>query len=91
MLHGIINEQGNCLDVRDDFFRKNTIFSHVFFKSLASDALILATIVMADYTPMDLCYICYKYIVIVFITYILMQIILKYIEIQIENNIVSFV
>ena len=27
MLHGIINEQGNCLDVRDDFLR---IFLHTF-------------------------------------------------------------
>ena len=27
MLHGIINEQGNCLDVRDDISEeKNTIF-----------------------------------------------------------------
>ena len=26
MLHGIINEQGNCLDVRDDISEKNTVF-----------------------------------------------------------------
>ena len=30
MLHGIINEQGNCLDVRDDISAKNEYFSHVF-------------------------------------------------------------
>ena len=26
MLHGIINEQGNCLDVRDDISEKMNIF-----------------------------------------------------------------
>ena len=30
MLHGIINEQGNCLDVRDNISEKNEYFSHVF-------------------------------------------------------------
>ena len=29
MLHGIINEQGNCIDVTDDISEKNTIF-HIF-------------------------------------------------------------
>ena len=26
MLHGIMNEQGNCLEVRDEISEKNTIF-----------------------------------------------------------------
>ena len=30
MLHGIINEHGKCLDVRDDMSEKNEYFSHVF-------------------------------------------------------------
>ena len=49
MLHGIINVQGTCLDVRDAF-QKNTIFYilHMFsYKSLASGALILGIIVIA--------------------------------------------
>ena len=29
MLHGIMNEQGNVLEVRDDISEKNTIF-HMF-------------------------------------------------------------
>ena len=64
MLHSMINEQGNCLDVRDDISEKNTIFDifHMFSdKSLASDALILGIIVIATNTPMDLCYRCYIY------------------------------
>ena len=41
MLHGIINEQGNCLDVRDDISGKMNIF-HIFsYEFLASGALIL--------------------------------------------------
>ena len=62
MLHGIINQQGNCLAVRDDISEKNTIFdiSHMFsYKSLASCALILGIIVIATKKPMDLCYRCY--------------------------------
>ena len=43
------------------FYKKNTIFSHVSYKSLASGALILGSIVNADKMPMDLCYRCYKY------------------------------
>ena len=27
MLHGIMNEQENCLEVRDDISEKNTIFT----------------------------------------------------------------
>ena len=30
MLHGIINKQGNCHDVRDDTTENNEYFSHVF-------------------------------------------------------------
>ena len=30
MLHGLINEQGNRLDARDDISEKNEYFSHVF-------------------------------------------------------------
>ena len=46
MLHGIINEQGNCLDVRDDISEKN--YFHIFSnKSLASGALILGIIAIA--------------------------------------------
>ena len=51
------------------------------YKTLASDALILGIIVIADNKPTDLFYMLYK----LFITYFLMHIILKYIEIQIEN------
>ena len=60
MLHGIINEQGNYLDVRDGISEKNTIFHMFSYKSLASGALILGVIVIADMKPMDLCYRCYK-------------------------------
>ena len=27
MLHGVINEQGNCLDVRDEFSEKMKMFT----------------------------------------------------------------
>ena len=33
MLYGIINEQGNCLDIRDDISEKNTIFHMFSYKS----------------------------------------------------------
>ena len=61
MLHDIINEQGNCLDVRDDISEKILFltFSHVFYNSLASGALILGIIVIATNKPMNLCYRCY--------------------------------
>ena len=60
MLHGITNEQGNCMDVRDDTSEK-ILFFHMFsYKSPASDALILGIIVIADNKPIDLCYRCYK-------------------------------
>ena len=62
MLHGIINEQGNCLDVRDDISEKNIIFDifHMFpYKSLASGATIIGIIVIAINMPMDFCYRCY--------------------------------
>ena len=58
MLHGIINEQGKCLDIRSDISEKNTIFQ-VSYKSLASGALILGIIDIANNKPMDLCYRCY--------------------------------
>ena len=55
MLHGIMNEQGNCLGSK----RKNTIF-HMFSNlTLASGALFLVIIVIADNKPMELCYRCY--------------------------------
>ena len=36
-------------------FQKNTVF----YQSLASDALVLVIIVIADNKPMELCYLCY--------------------------------
>ena len=54
MLHGIKNEQGHCLYVRDDIADKNKYFSHVSYKSPASGALILGIIIIADNKPMDL-------------------------------------
>ena len=58
--HGIINEQGNWLDVRDDISEKNTIF-HIFsYKILTSGAFIVEIIVIADNKPINLCYRCYK-------------------------------
>ena len=56
------------------------IFHIFFYKSLASGALILEIMIIADNKPMDFCYVCY------FFTYFLIRSILKYIEIQIENN-----
>ena len=65
------------------FFSEKILFLHMFSNiSLVSSALIFAIIVIADNKPMDLCYRCYKY----FIIYILMRIMLKYIEIQVEIN-----
>ena len=60
MLHDMIKEQGNCLDVRDDCSGKMNVFHMFSFKFLASGALILGIIVIADNKPMDLCYRCYK-------------------------------
>ena len=61
MLHDIINEQENCLDVRDDISEKKWIFFTGFHKnSLASGALTLEIIVIADNKPMHLCSRCYK-------------------------------
>ena len=71
------NKQGNCLDVRDDIAEKK-VFPMFSYKVLASSALIQGIIVIADNKS------------IYFITYILMLIILKYIEIQIENNSFTF-
>ena len=48
MLHGIIYEQGNCLDVNDDISEKMNIFHMFSYKSLCSGALILGIIVIAD-------------------------------------------
>ena len=64
MLHGIINEQGNCLDVKDVTSEKKTIFDifHMFsHKSLASGALILGVTVISTNKSMDLCNRCYIY------------------------------
>ena len=57
MLHDIINEQGNGLDVRDDIAYYFYMFS---YKPLAPDALILGITVIADNMLMHLCYRCYK-------------------------------
>ena len=54
MLHGIKNEQGNCLDVRDDISENDIIFDifHMFsYKSIASVAIILGIIVIAINMP----------------------------------------
>ena len=62
MLYGIINEQGNCLDARDDISEKYTIFEKVYmfsYKSLAPGALILEIIVIATNKIIDLSYRCY--------------------------------
>ena len=58
MLHGIIKVQGNCLE--EIIFQKQTIFYMFSFKSLASGALIIGIIVIADNKPMELCNIWYK-------------------------------
>ena len=56
MLHGIINEQGNCLDVRADISEKRNNIFHMFtYKSLASRILIVGILVIADKKPMALC------------------------------------
>ena len=60
MLHVIINEQENCLDVREDISYKNEHFCMFSSKSLASGALIIGIIVIADNKLMDLCYRYYK-------------------------------
>ena len=78
MLPGIMNEKGNCLDVRDDISEKNAI-RHM-YESLASGAFILGIVVIVDSKSMDLCYRCYNNI---FNTYFLMCIILTYKEILI--------
>ena len=49
MLHGMINEQGHCLDVREDISERKWIFYMFSSKSLVSGALILETIFIADY------------------------------------------
>ena len=48
MPHGIINEQGNCLDVRYAILGKTTIFHMLPYKYLVSGALILGIIVNVD-------------------------------------------
>ena len=60
MIHGIIHEQGNCLDVRDDISEKMIIFHSFSNKYLVSCAFFLESIVIADNKPMDFCYRCYK-------------------------------
>ena len=54
MLPGIINENGNCLDVRDDISEKNAI-RHT-YESLASGAFVLGIVVIDDSKSMGLCY-----------------------------------
>ena len=51
----MINEQGYCFDVRDDI-------SHISYKYVASGALTLELIVIADKKPIDFCFMCYKYL-----------------------------
>ena len=46
------------LEVRDDI-SKNTIFHMFSYLTLASGALFLVIIVIADIKPMELCYRCY--------------------------------
>ena len=66
------------LEVRDDISEK-ILFFHIFsYYFLASGALVLVSTVIADNKPMELCYRCY---IIFLITYFLMPIILKYIDI----------
>ena len=60
MLHGIINEQGHWLDVRDAISEKKNIFRMFCYKSLASGALILGINSLLIIKLMDLCYRCYK-------------------------------
>ena len=61
-------------------FQKKYYFSHVFLLlSLASGALVLVITVIADNKPTELCY--RMLYIIFFITYFLMPIILKYIDI----------
>ena len=62
MLLGMINEQGNCLDVRDHISEKNNIFDIFYLficRSVASGALVLRIMGIATNKPMDLCYRCY--------------------------------
>ena len=53
MLHGIINEQENCLHVRYYISEKKklTIFHMFSYKSITSGALILEIIVIAETSP----------------------------------------
>ena len=60
MIPGIIHEQGNCLDIRDDISANVIIFHRFSNKFLVSCALISESIVIADNKPMDFCYRCYK-------------------------------
>ena len=52
MLHGIINEHGNCLNVTYGISEKY-YFNMFSFKSLACGVLILGLIFIADKKPMD--------------------------------------
>ena len=47
------------LEVRDDISEKKTIFQMFSYLTLASGALFLVIIVIADNKPMELCYRCY--------------------------------
>ena len=58
--------------------QKSTVFHMFSYKSLAFGALVLVITVIADNKPMELCYLCY---ITFLITYFLMPIILKYIDI----------
>ena len=70
------------LEVRDDISEKY-YFSHVFLLISSLWCLSLSITAIADNKLMELCYMLY---IIFFITCFLMPIILKYIDIFLENN-----
>ena len=78
MLHDIINKQGNCLGSERDILEKKYYFSHVFQLISTSGALVLVITIIAGNKPMELLQMLY---IIFFITYFLMPILLKYIDI----------
>ena len=73
MLHDIINEQGTVLMKEMIFQKKMNIFHSISYKSLVFGPLILEIISL-----LTTAHICYKYF--------LISIILRYIEIQMENK-----
>ena len=78
MLHGIINEQGNILDVRCDISEKKLYFHMCSYESLYKFLIISPWTCVTDVINK------------LFIPYFLMRIILKYIGIQIENNSLTY-